>query len=319
MTNVNLLTVQERATPEQPQYFFSNKVEYLNQLLELAGKQPVSNTVTAYDAFSEWAQGDHTRPDSPINLSGSGADQAQEIYEHLDMIEERSLPAGDYDDIVLLGGIYQSTKRRVGYLSNLLNSDNIKLKPSGRIVVWAGERNIYPEDEAELVASDLAAIKEDSVPAWIENAPVLSETLLARLALKAETKLGNTELRKLYLRLNDPNPLSHYELSGQYPIMLLHTKATKRTLGAPRHSTETCAADWLNIFQPRTGSRVAFISSNPFIDRTTRVVRRVMSEQGRKDISISGGGTAAMPTTPDSVFLGEIARNLYEDLRASRA
>ncbi len=316
MSNDHFSHSREYVTPEPSQDYFVDAKQPLNDLLNIVGLEQVSDAKTAYEAFSHWAQGDHARPHNPLRLDGTRATQAHELYDKLGMVSERPLPTGDYDEVIVLGGIHQSNKRRVDYLARQLESKNIQLRAGGRIVVWAGERAMFPEKEADLVARDIDTLKQKNAAAWAENAQDYSETIMARLALSTEAKLGNVALKRLHLRLNDSNPLSYYEFLGEYPLMLLHTKADERSLGAPRHSTETCTVDWLKTFQPRQDARVAFISSNPFIDRTARVVRRALSEQGREDITILAGGPAVIPETEDSVFLGEIARNLYEDIQA---
>ena len=87
----------------------------------------------------------------------------------------------------------------------------------------------------------------------------------------------------------------------------------RSTLHFTRHTTESCIKEWIATTEPQQGVRVGFISSNPHRDRMARSSRRAFNTAGRSDIELVAAGPACATSISDTMFLGEVARNLYED------
>lgn len=57
--------------------------------------------------------------------------------------------------------------------------------------------------------------------------------------------------------------------------------------------------------------RVLFVTSNPYVQRTTKDVERVLREAGMGSVELVGCGPAAYDDAPTSLFFGELARLLW--------
>lgn len=320
-------SVSQHELIDQSELFFEQHRNELKDLFRVLGMEDKwsDNLDELVDITKPWVQGDHFKPTLRTVLSGDAELEARSLYQAMGLIDERSLPTGHYDQVIVLGGTQRANNLRLSFLAESLQRSDINLR--GSIVVWGGQRDIFPELEVALMRDSLKKTEEDVHPArnnaWLRalkerGAEPRDETELLRLA--ALHRLGDLSLRRLRIRLNTADPLiSHYEfVTPDYELTLLHTPAVHRPQGEPRHTTEACAKEWLKHAPPSYQARVAFISGNPYMERTSRVVEQTIQAAGRTDISIIPVGPAAYPDAKDYLFLGEIARNLYEDSKMAR-
>lgn len=308
--------------------FFELYQPEIQELFDVLGMErtAVANLPQAVEATQPWVEGDHFTPKYKTVLEGDQAARALEVYERMGLVDEQLLPHGEYDQLIVLGGTQRANNERINFLKQQL-ADGAKV--NGPIILWGGERSRDVEREAAELGKNIANLSDSNHSAtqnpWLEvqrsnKALPENETELLRIA--ALQLLGNLPLKKMYIRLDTEvsgQPLiSRYEFdyNGQR-LILMHTAAVARPQGEPRHTTEACAREWLEALPPKTNARVAFVTGNPYIRRTAQVVQKVLAEQGRMDIELIACGPAAYDNARDYLFLGEIGRNLYEDLRST--
>lgn len=326
-------TVVEVA-PQTAQYptFYERNRESLAEVFGVLGKplDALDNLEDTVLVTQEWTGGDHTRPNYEIDLTEEESKKLRGLYGALGLLDERQLPPGHYEQIILLGAKQVGNNRRLDMIGRMLTSGQVT---TDRMVWFGGERHKEP-DEADMTARNFAELGQRSgTDVWtgrILKQPerVRWETDLIRLAGAAQ--LGPLALKQLHLRvldaaaepkkfvrIPDADPISHYELEWNgTPVTLLHSQAVNRPNGEARHTSESCADDWLEIVPPAQGARVGFVTGNPHIERATRSVHAKLHKAGRDDVNFIGSGSAANPYQKHQIFLGEIARNLYEDLMA---
>lgn len=312
--------LQQKQTPEQntpSPLFFELYQPQLREVLSIVGvpETAMNSLGEAVDATQPWVKGDHSRPLHTFHVEEANKPALRELYDQLGLVRERPLPAGHYDQIVVLGAVQSGNNRRLRFVADALRTD----AQTDGIVLLGGQRRMFAERETEEVDANIEAVidsgKHDKLVAKFEKfgADNIWETDLIRLA--AAEQLGDLTLRRLHVRLANADPLGRYEFAlGDLPVTLLHTLAVERN-GEPRHNTEACIEDWVKTLQPKQGSRVGFICANPHMERTTRAAQHVLNRLGRSDIQLIPAGPAAPEGIGDSMYLGEIARLLYEDQR----
>lgn len=303
---------------------YQDELDSLFRMLDMPADAS-DNLANAVQATQPWAKGDHFKPDNPIILEGERQFQAREIYRTMGLVAAQPLEPGLYDQVIALGGTQRGNNMRLTFLAQTLSQGDVQIKEGGNVVLWGGQRAPFEALEEEPIRENLLALADTNHPArmnaWLgaldaERTELRNETDLMRLS--ALQHLGNLSLRKMHIRLGVVDSLiSHYEFHGaNYGVTLLNTAAVQRANGEPRHTTEACAEQWLNNSPPPKNAKIGFISSNPYIRRTALVVQRVATAGGRTDIEIVSAGPAAYHDAKDYLFLGEIARNLYEDSKS---
>lgn len=307
--------------------FFDTYHPQIKDVFSIVGL-PDSGTDTlegAVELTQPWVEGDHSRPKNKIDLDEAQRQDLQPIFEDLGMMRERPFPPGHYDQIIVLGAIHAGNIRRAEFVGRMLSREDIT---TDRVVLLGGQRRIYEEREMDDIATNLGEIYwDDSGDEWVENfkADIFAgdadkrwETDLIRLA--AVAKVGPLTLKKLHLELGDIDLVRRYEfdLNG-LPVSLLHTRAVERPNGEPRHTTEACIKDWVETFEPAKDAHVGMVGANPHADRMVRSARAVLSTIERGDIDLTLGSAIAPAGIRESIYLGEIARSLYEDLRSKES
>lgn len=273
---------------------------------------------SAVDATQPWIAGDHSRPLFDHSISAEQDPVLRGIYGRLDLKEGKRLPAGHYDHIVALGAIHLGNNRRLAFLNDTMASGQVT---TDRVMLLGGQREIYPEKEKDDIEANLESLRRKGTEdPWVQQ--VLAdpsilhwETDLIRLA--AADQIGSLVLHKLRFRLENPEIIEGYDFTwGRTPVTLMHSLAANRTYGKARHTTESCMADWLKHETPPENATVGFISANPHLNRTYRSTQYVLRQYDRDDINLVLGGSATPDTAGHSIYLGEVARSLFEDTRA---
>lgn len=299
-------------------FFDAHKPE-LHELFTVLGMEAdwSENLDKVVEVTQPWVKGDHFKPEHKLALTPEQSQQARELYRQMGMVDAWPLPSGEYDQIVVLGGTQRANNVRIKFLEAALQSGDVSLAEQGSVVLWGGQRAMFDGLETPYVANSFKDIQAAGITnPWLENySGPLSETELLRLS--ALQHLGNFSVQKAHLRFGNAEvPISRYELAGEHGthIVLLNTPAVVRPNGEPRHTTEACTEQWLEEVQPPIGAKIGFISGNPYLERTARVVQDVLTAHDRADIDLVPAGPAAY-SDPDKdyLFLGEIARNIYLD------
>lgn len=303
-----------------PELFIERNHEPLKEVFELLDMDPELTTdlSAAVAATQPWVKGDHVRPGHEISIQPPECGQMlHELYGQLGLKGEQPLPAGEYEQILVLGGMMLGMNRRLEFTNRML-----KTAKSDNIILLGGERPVYPESESDLVVEAIAAAqRRDAYDPWIrhlnvDGSDVRWETDMMRLS--ATNQLGRLRLHAQDHYFGDPAGTPEVAVFGwrSKNIHLLHTRAVERPNGDRRHTTEACIAHWTQVLNPQPNARVGFVTANPHIERTGRVAQAALHAAGRPDITLEIGGSAAAPNGAHAIYLGEIARNLYEDQRS---
>lgn len=271
------------------------------------------------DATQPWVQGDHTRPENRAQVTEAEGERLHKLYRLLGLKDRRPLEPGHYDYLLVLGGIYRGTNRRLAFLRESLEKGNVT---TDQIVFLGGEREVYPEVENALIAEHIEQLRGSSQKdpfvrgiigdRFAKATGIRHETDLFRLA--AAVQLGALALtsetgRQLQLIYSQAKNGKHIDT----PITLLHTQAEPRPNGKPRHTTEACIRDFIHTLGPKRMARIGFIATNPHVERTTRSAQRNIDFLGRADLHLLPAGPGALDIYTHELFRGEVARLLYED------
>lgn len=304
-----------------PPTFYGQHQEQLNRLFDIVGLPESSgqSLPSAVEATQPWVKGDHSRPEHRFSLAGPDSDELFDIYGAFGLRHAHDLPAGQYSQAVVLGGIHRGNNRRLEFVGKVLRRGDVAIDD---VALLGGQRRVYPEVELDTIQENLDDLAESDDP-WLDSlqqTPTAAwwETDLLRLA--ALVHLGPLAVAgRDYRDLKQPYRPHVQTLSWQgTPLSIMHTKAVARQ-GEPRHTTEACVRDWLATAQPAQNAKVAFIGANPHLIRMGRSAQAVLRAQDRADIDLVVAGPASNPQLGHSHYLGEIARHLYEDQRLLKA
>jgi hypothetical protein len=307
----------ERFSPqayEQQESYLSLHKKDLQDIFEILNMEWVDDLDFIVKQTQPWAKGDHNSPENSVNVSSEQEIELRSIFESLDLVREVPIEPGEYDHIIVLGAMQRANNARMSFLKKQLDSGMVNLKEDGVISLWAGQRIIDSEKEKLIIERDVTELEDVKkvTPGWLKK-DVLSETDVLRLA--ASRTLGKLARIKVSLDMERPDLIDRYTFrtdNGQM-VRLLHTESVHRPQGMPRHTTAACAKHWIETEDVSDGARVAFVSSQPYIRRTTNDVSLVFSSLGRSDIKLISGGPAAYEDVKLHLFFGEIARNLYSE------
>lgn len=320
---MNSIPRGERSPHLEPRLFFERNLPALSQLFTILDidRDWDGSLVSAVELTQPWAKGDHFAPLNKTSLLADQAEAAHGVYQSMSLVESLPLAPRLYSQVIVLGALQRGNVERLSFLKDSLDS-GVSVGPQG-IVLWGGQRS-RQEIETEALQNNVAKLLDgdrQTDSAWFRvqqksNLLPSNETELLRAA--SLLSLGNMTLKQLHLRFQSPDPIQRYVFDNEAAVVtLLNTLAVQRENGAPRHTTEACANDWLDQMAPEQNSTVAFVTANPYLERTTRVVQSVLNERGRQDIQLVACGPAAYDNARDYLFLGEIARNLYEDAKVT--
>jgi hypothetical protein len=225
------------------------------------------------------------------------------------------LPAAIYDHTIVLGGIHRGNNRRLVFMNKVLTHGTTI---TDDITLLGGERRVYPETELDEIAANMAKLANVNEP-WLDflrssKLETWWETDLLRLAARA--RLGPLAVVGAEYGSLSAKYRPHLQTFNwrNIPLAIMHTRAIARQ-GEPRHTTEACMSDWLTTRQPKENARVAFMSANPHLIRMGRSAQAVLLAEDRADIELVVAGPASVEGLGHSHYLGEVARQLYEDKR----
>jgi hypothetical protein len=309
----------ESALPEQT--FYGQHQDQLHRLFEITGvPEKVHRDLPAIvEATQPWVKGDHSRPEHRFKFEDPESSELHEIYGILGLRDAHELPPDIYDHTILLGALHRGNNRRLEFMNKGLTHGTTI---TNDITLLGGERRVYPEVELDEIEDNLHTLRnvDESWLQRLRSSGIESwwETDLLRLA--AGVRLGLLAVVGTEQEPFDATYRPHLQTFSwrNMPLALMHTKAVARQ-GEPRHTTEACIRDWLATAQPEANARVAFFGANPHLTRMGRSAQAVLRAEGRADIELVVAGPASADYLGHGHYLGEVARQLYEDQRLLEA
>lgn len=279
---------------------------------------------------AKWVGREHGNSSEKDQFTPEHEEAAKEVLASMGLCDEVLPPQGVYEQAVIVGGMMRVNRERASFTKQLIDNGQIKAK---QIVFWAGQRRREQRDDPEVGMIDMAAL---SINPWVGNELSLfstsdksgfaTETQLARLAYleafgpQANLKAINNSTEEAVVA-NTPEPeVASYtlETNGYPDFVLMNCRAVTRATGPPRHTTVSCATEWLQTVAPQGASKVLLVAGNPHTLRNARDVQGVIRHQDRDDIKLNVCGPAAAPQASIQLFLGEIGRLLYMDAQLQR-
>lgn len=277
-----------------------------------------------------WVKGDHLEALNPVQTTAEQREQVLADFHKLNMTEAVIPPGGVYDHVIILGGMMRANYERTAFTHAQLNrtEDPMLVREGGSIVFWGGPREANTEKEAIPTTRLLDEIHSDVVSAepWVQRQRELS----VGQRVHTETDQGRLSLLRyfgpaavasqIHLRLGSGKPLeqvSHYVMrnapvsNGELQVINAPSVSRAQMQGKDRHTTKSCAEEWLTMLNGSQPERVLFVTSNPYVQRTTNDVRRVLQEAGMGSVELVGCGPAAYDDAPSTLFFGELGRMLW--------
>ena len=324
--------------------FFDTHNAAIIRLFELAdidGELPknIDDPMVLHDfALSRWMKGDHWNPDNKWANSIKPEDLPEfyQIVADLGLVGEvRPAKGTVVDEIVIVGSTFSANFRRTALAKELIDAGDIVFANNQHTMsVWAGQRRSMPsewEDFDGFVGGDVSHVSE----VFSDETEMAAFALTTLYGVRNGSSRSLPEPTKLYLpppaehsNPDDPNfqeipPLSslgirdyalfEYEVEN-LRLRLLNARAVERPQGMSRHTTESSAKEWLALSNDLPhGYTILEVNGNPHAYRINKEIQRVLAEAGRPDINVISAAIATRTDAPPSLYLGEIARILYNN------
>lgn len=289
--------------------FYSRNIAVLTEVVTIFGINPeaVEDLDSLVEATQPWVRGDHARPEHRANVTNSQSRRLHELYNLLGIRHAKGLSGGHYEYIVGLGGLQRGNMRRMNFLRQMMERDDVN---TDHIVLLGGERVVYPETESAMLEENIQELQATTL-----YDPVVKKIVNEGVSPRHETDMirmaAALRLKDLVFKRESGN-IIEFDRNGT-EVTLIHTKAVSRPNGEPRHTTEACMVNFVNVMQPLLAARVGFVATNPHTERTTRSAQRIITNVGRGDVVLEPSGPGALDSYEHELYRGEIARLLYED------
>jgi len=287
-----------------------------------------------YKIARPWTMGDHWALQEKIQVDESKNKELMKHFERMGMVGS-IMPTGDtYNHLIVLGGTALGNDRRTQFAKGLLDKEAIKLADGGDMWFWAGQRPRLDRETPALINTKARYLEQYQEDRWLQRQsgllesagewgrPLATETELARLSLMGA--FGPMQMRYARLQVGLQKliegvpvravPYRSFEIldpGTKIGVTILDAAAVRRPQGVPRHTTSSSATEWIKYAQPNSGARVLVINNNPHIQRGNADIQIAFNAVGRSDLQLESAGPAALETTPAQVYLGEIARMIY--------
>ncbi|MCA1807844.1 MAG: hypothetical protein LC687_08375 [Actinobacteria bacterium] len=134
------MSALKEATSPRPPYevlslaegysFYDQNKEALGSLFNVIGIDPPRNLDEAVAATQPWVKGDHFSPTKTAAIPNGRAEEVRGIYESMGLVSEQPLPAGTYDQIIVLGALQRANNTRLKFLDEALK-DDVELAADG--------------------------------------------------------------------------------------------------------------------------------------------------------------------------------------------
>ncbi|MBD0746750.1 hypothetical protein BG418_34555 [Streptomyces sp. CBMA152] len=284
-------------------------------------------------AARHWLGPEHGR--TIISCTPAQRARALELVGEVGLLEATWPQAGTaFDETDIVAGLWSANEGRLRLVRRLHDEHGCR---TGPVKLWCGQRVREERDGSvddilgRLAAADPRLLRHPWVRAELTRDPLdrdpwqrpfATEYELAiaaaltvfgpgltltdrRLATGPATLSGIPRRTVLWQELRTADGLA---------LTVLNAAARHRPQGPPRHTTASCAEEWLAHLPPAVGARVLIISGNPHTERTLGDIARVARCAGRDDVILQAAGNGA-PDRPWrlELCLGEIARLLHND------
>jgi hypothetical protein len=263
----------------------------------------------------KWVGSEHGNTADKDQFSPEQEGQALEVLASMGFKHEILPEAGNYEQIVVVGGLMRVNRQRLDFLKKQLQSGLVN---TDKVVFWAGQRPRDQREDAELRAVDLKVLSHHD---WIRQEAVkpvqpgassrfASETDLARLAYLEQFPEAS-------LQASDIPNLNNYSVQNFPNFSLLDAPKVSRPQGPSRHTTASCTSQWLDLMPPQAEAKILLIAGNPHSQRSLKEVEQAAANVERSDIEFKVSGPAANPKASVQLYLGEVGRLLYMDAQSS--
>jgi hypothetical protein len=308
--------------------FYEQYHPELTQLFDVLNLPPSDaiSLETAVSVTQPWVKGDHGYDSYDFQLTAEQKEVLPNLYEKYDMVKPHDLPAGHYDQLLVFGANHFGNIKRLPFLRTTLESGGVT---TDRVVLLGGQRKLYPDIETvDAVSSVRSLLGKGYTEEWfrrllgkrledVDETDLLRMTIVDHLGPLALKDTINSDV--LSDVKDDKLPIHRYEFDlNDLPLTLMHSRAVRRKDGTARHTTESCVADWIKTFDPPNGARIGFISAQPHMERMKKTVERAARDADRSDLTFIASGPGTTKETGHSIYLGEVARNLYEDKQLAK-
>jgi hypothetical protein len=322
-----------RSTAQSESLFFDDNEDTLYDLFTALGREDKwcdnPEALLPYTQ-AKWVGLDHGNSSEKDQFDPDQEAAAKDVLQRLGLQEQVLPPAGRYEQIVIIGGMMRVNRERIKFMKHLIETHEVQ---ADQIVFWAGQRLRDNRDDAQVSAMDLKALSADE---WVQDelsrptkpgyrSRFATETELARLAYlehfsHAELSRTNPATRpSLVDGIPDRNFASYTFTANGYPeLTLMDCAAVERPAGPARHTTGSCATEWLEEVTLSDKAQVLVVAGNPHILRNIRDIRRATRQNERPDIELTVCGPAANPAASIQLYLGEVGRLLYMDAMVLR-
>jgi hypothetical protein len=302
--------------------FFVRNQEGLAELFDIVGvpDEALTSIDEAVKHTQPWVKGDHSRPGYQFDISPADNSKLHDLYARFGQKDETMLPSGPYHEIIVPGAVQRGNRRRLELLRRAVSEHEVT---TSHITLLGGERRLFPEVEKDDIETTIDTLaRRGSLEPWVEsvrNMDVANLWETDGMRLAALEQLGplvlkNTAQSDRCTTTNEADSAEGYEFMwNDIAVSLMHTLAVDRPNGERRHTTEACVRDWLQRHEPPQAARIGFIGANPHLERMGRATRTVLEAEGRGDLQLVVAGSASPPELGHGHYLGEIARNLYQD------
>lgn len=272
------------------------------------------------------AKGDPRQPVHTVEISPRQDQEARVFFGQLNMLGERQAPQGEYGAVIVPGGQIDSNNDRIAFAFEQLSRSEVHLNPNAPIIIQGGARLSF-SNELTRVGQEQHGLQHVPQPAVLRSALELTpaeidEThQLAMMLYKHVGELAISQIGLAQAGQRIDSVVNDYvfrtQQFAQNPIILQHSRPVNRPLGAPRHTTTSCAEDWLRSrYAPAEGARVLTVLNTPYIDRMALDIRAAVARLGRNVEIVPVG--SVLKTADTRMLLGEWARRLYAENQRAR-
>jgi hypothetical protein len=274
-----------------------------------------------------WVGKEHGNSVEKDQFSEEQCAAAARMFPKLGMSQEFLPAAGSFEQVIIVGGMMRVNRERMQFTHALLESGRIA---TDKVVFWAGQRLREERDDQHVAHVDMSQLgnnlwvkqqlaRSDAGSPWLRS--FATETELAQLAYlehHPEAHLNHSQIGFAPRIATVPQRTVAYQTfsadaSPDFTLMHCAAVAPERP-GAPvRHTSASCAREWLQSVAPEGPANVLMVSGNPHTLRNARELTSIIHEAGRDDLKVSVCGPAASPKATTQLILGESARLLYMD------
>jgi hypothetical protein len=280
---------------------------------------------------SRWIGREHGNDLAKDQFSEEQVAAAMPYFDMLGLTVEDTPEITDYhfDQMIILGGFAATNRRRLAFGLELLKNNNATVDT---IIFFLGERPRSVRDgtnEQILGINEAKSAGDVRENPWVKQLTMqgaftspplhdLNETDVGRIAM---LQLMGNSLMPYRVEVDESDAAGrikdyYFRTDTGQEILLINAAAVDRGIDRPRrHTSKSCAVEWLERHAPKRHAKVLYITDNPSTLRTALDTYAVLKKYGRDDIHLIPAGPAPYKTQAIQTYLGEIARLIDNDVR----